>query len=681
MADLDARLQLEAEKFRQAGKDPGSSFRGLYIDEAEARQLFAGLAQPQPALIGVQGTVEKRLRRLQQLFGCSDKEAWILLAIVAADFDLRYERIFAYLQDDVTRKRPNVDLMLRLTSSSHDDPFTARRLFSPSGTLVRRALVSIRDDTPDASAPLLASALQADERVVSYLLGSDEIDARLRPFARMLPGERHDPGESDSMLAQLDAISGSWLATGTGRLVALDGPQGVGKRRFGQRLAGQLEGGLLCVDSAALLRTELAPISALRLLFREATLQESPMYWSNVDAIWDVGERQATFLAALVDELAGWRGVVVFSGPLGWPAPPAIGDVAVARITFSMPSAHERLALWQAELAHLPDLDASMGDSLRQLAGGLRLTRGQIHEAVTIATGECVVQGRPTPVEADLLAASRAVSGRALRAVGDEIVQLANWDDIVLPQDSMDQLAELCACVRCRGIVLDDWGFAASLGSGTGTTALFAGPSGTGKTMAAGIIAKELGLPIYRIDLARLFSKWIGETEKNLDRVFRAAEDSNAVLFLDEADALLGKRSEVKDSHDRYANLEISYLLQKMELYDGVAVLATNMPQQLDQAFLRRLTFTVFFPLPDEAQRLAIWQTLWPKGLPRAGDVDLGQLAQFNLAGGHIRNILLAAAYLAASNGGAVAMSHLRHALRREYQKLGKDISEAAPET
>jgi SpoVK/Ycf46/Vps4 family AAA+-type ATPase len=199
--------------------------------------------------------------------------------------------------------------------------------------------------------------------------------------------------------------------------------------------------------------------------------------------------------------------------------------------------------------------------------------------------------------------------------------------------------------------------------------------------MAAGIIAKELGLPIYRIDLARLFSKWIGETEKNLDRVFRAAEDSNAVLFLDEADALLGKRSEVKDSHDRYANLEISYLLQKMELYDGVAVLATNMPQQLDQAFLRRLTFTVFFPLPDEAQRLAIWQTLWPKGLPRAGDVDLGQLAQFNLAGGHIRNILLAAAYLAASNGGAVAMSHLRHALRREYQKLGKDISEAAPET
>jgi SpoVK/Ycf46/Vps4 family AAA+-type ATPase len=226
--------------------------------------------------------------------------------------------------------------------------------------------------------------------------------------------------------------------------------------------------------------------------------------------------------------------------------------------------------------------------------------------------------------------------------------------------------------------VLDEWGLASSPTVGTGLTALFAGPSGTGKTMSAGIIANELGLPIFRIDLARVVSKWIGETEKNLDQVFKAAEDSNAVLFLDEADALLGKRSEIKDSHDRYANLEISYLLQKMELYDGVAILATNMPQQLDQAFIRRLSFKVFFPLPDEKQRLAIWQTLWPNSLPRTEEVDLPQLARFKLTGGNIRNVLLAAAYLAASDGAAVTMRHLRHALRREYQKLGKEIGEEA---
>jgi SpoVK/Ycf46/Vps4 family AAA+-type ATPase len=277
-----------------------------------------------------------------------------------------------------------------------------------------------------------------------------------------------------------------------------------------------------------------------------------------------------------------------------------------------------------------------------------------------------------------LLAACRAVSSRGLAAVGDEIVQRASWDDIVLPQDSIDQLRELCAAVRARGIVLDEWGLASSPTVGTGLTALFAGPSGTGKTMSAGIIANELGLPIFRIDLARVVSKWIGETEKNLDQVFKAAEDSNAVLFLDEADALLGKRSEIKDSHDRYANLEISYLLQKMELYDGVAILATNMPQQLDQAFIRRLSFKVFFPLPDEKQRLAIWQTLWPNSLPRTEEVDLPQLARFKLTGGNIRNVLLAAAYLAASDGAAVTMRHLRHALRREYQKLGKEIGEEA---
>ncbi|TMD63133.1 MAG: ATP-binding protein [Chloroflexi bacterium] len=212
---------------------------------------------------------------------------------------------------------------------------------------------------------------------------------------------------------------------------------------------------------------------------------------------------------------------------------------------------------------------------------------------------------------------------------------------------------------------------------GTGTTALFAGPSGTGKTMAAGIIASELGLPLFRIDLARVVSKWIGETEKNLDRVFKAAEDSNAVLFLDEADSLLGKRSEVKDSHDRYANLEISYLLQKMELYDGLAILATNMRQLIDEAFMRRLSFTVLFPLPEEPDRRLIWDALWPAALPRQGDVDLDRLAHFRLPGGNIRNVVLAAAYLAATEGTAVGMRHLLHGVRREYQKLGKQLSDA----
>jgi SpoVK/Ycf46/Vps4 family AAA+-type ATPase len=225
--------------------------------------------------------------------------------------------------------------------------------------------------------------------------------------------------------------------------------------------------------------------------------------------------------------------------------------------------------------------------------------------------------------------------------------------------------------------VLGTWGFDRKLSQGKGVNVLFAGPSGTGKTMAAEIIANELGLDLYKIDLSGIVSKYIGETEKNLDRIFRAAENANAILFFDEADALFGKRSEVRDSHDRYANLEISYLLQKMEAYAGIAILATNLRQNLDDAFVRRLAFTVHFPFPDETSRRRVWAGIWPAETPLAADVDLAFLArQFKLSGGNIKNIALAAAFLAAEDGGRVTMAHLLQATRREYQKLGKVLSD-----
>ena len=219
-------------------------------------------------------------------------------------------------------------------------------------------------------------------------------------------------------------------------------------------------------------------------------------------------------------------------------------------------------------------------------------------------------------------------------------------------------------------------GFYHKLSLGKGVTALFAGPSGTGKTMAAEIIANELGLDLYKIDLSGVVSKYIGETEKNLDRIFAAAENANAILFFDEADALFGKRSEVRDSHDRYANIEISYLLQKMEEYEGIAILATNLRQNLDESFVRRLAFTVHFPFPDEDSRRRIWAGIWPARTPLAPETDMDRLARrFKLSGGNIKNVALAAAFLAAGDGNLVTMEHLIHATRREYQKMGKVLS------
>jgi SpoVK/Ycf46/Vps4 family AAA+-type ATPase len=278
----------------------------------------------------------------------------------------------------------------------------------------------------------------------------------------------------------------------------------------------------------------------------------------------------------------------------------------------------------------------------------------------------------------DLHAACRAQSGRKLGALSRKIEPRYTWPDIILPEDSLAQLREICQRVAQRHRVLGEWGFDRKLSLGKGVNALFAGPSGTGKTMAAEIIANELGLDIYQIDLSGVVSKYIGETEKNLDAIFMAAESANAILFFDEADALFGKRSEVRDSHDRYANIEISYLLQKMEAYEGVAILATNLRQNLDDSFVRRLAFTIHFPFPDEADRGRIWAGIWPAETPLDGEVDLGLLArQFKLSGGNIKNVALAAAFLAAEDGGVIKMPHLLQATRREYQKLGKPLSVA----
>jgi SpoVK/Ycf46/Vps4 family AAA+-type ATPase len=279
----------------------------------------------------------------------------------------------------------------------------------------------------------------------------------------------------------------------------------------------------------------------------------------------------------------------------------------------------------------------------------------------------------------DFMAGARTSSTSRLASLAHKITPRYGWEDIILPEDQVALLHEIVSTVRGRATVLDEWGVGRKLASSRGITALFAGPPGTGKTMAAEIIAGELELDLYKIDLSVIVSKYIGETEKNLEQIFTEAASSNAILFFDEADALFGKRSEVRDSHDRYANIEISYLLQRMEAYDGITILATNLRANLDEAFTRRLQFSVEFPFPEEADRLRIWKALFPANMPRASDFDLASLAQrFKLAGGSIRNILMSAAYLAASDGCCVTMEHLLHSARRELQKMGRLTEESA---
>ena len=661
LGDFGARLARELERLRADGADPASAFRGLYIDESEVVVALAETGAGPWARLS-----RARLHALWRLLALEQLDVDILLAALAPDLDPRYERIYAFLQDDITRKRPTVGLLVRLLSDAVDEEAAVRARFHPEAPLFRNGLLAF--DPGSADAPLLGTAPRPDERVVAYLLGIDAIDGRLLG---------HTCFESDPEPSSFSAAAATLVVdaarAGAG-LIGLRGAASVGKRDAARLFARSVGLNLLRVDVPALLACPAcAPPQAVRLIFREALLLSAAVYWVRADRLWADGDLEAATLRTLEGELARSPIPVVLGGDAAWEPPPVVAERPLLPVVVGLPTLAEREVGWRRELG--PDVSAELDGPVRSVAGAFRLTSSQIADAVRVArTLAAVDAGRPLDA-GDLFAGGRAVSGRRLATLGQRIEPSADWNQLVLPEDSLAQLRELCATVRHRDRVLEEWGFGRRLSGGKGVTALFSGTSGTGKTMAAEVVAQELHLSLFRIDLAGVVSKWIGETEKNLDRVFEAAWDSNAILFFDEADALFGKRSEVKDSHDRYANLEISYLLQKMESYEGLAVLATNMRQQIDDAFLRRLTFNVLFPLPEESERARIWAAVWPAELPRADDVDFAALARIRLAGGNIKNVVMAGAHLAAPERRPVRLDDLVHGIRREYQKLGKQVA------
>ena len=341
-----------------------------------------------------------------------------------------------------------------------------------------------------------------------------------------------------------------------------------------------------------------------------------------------------------------------------------LGDRTTLVVDIDMTSYAERQQTW-GELSGVKDVD--------DVSAKFRLSIGQIVEAAEVARLAAAARGELQPTSEDLDLGARQASSSRLGELAARLTPANSWTDVVLPERQMEMLHSIHAYLRHRDLVLSQWGYERAVARNQGLKVLFAGESGTGKTMSAQVLAKELGLDIFRVDLATIVSKYIGETEKNLDRIFGAAEGSNAILFFDEADALFGKRSEVGDSHDRYANIEVAYLLQKMEGYPGAVILATNFRQNIDDAFLRRLDFVIDFPFPEPEDRRKIWEKLLPDEAPVSEDVDLDFLSrQFKLSGGAIRNCSLAGAFLAADDGYVIEMKHLIRAVALEYNKLGR---------
>jgi AAA+ superfamily predicted ATPase len=725
LQDLKPALQrldrLIREAVRRLGDTQGpnalsDAFRGLHISPEEVEQL---LERPtgSPTLASKEESIAEgddaaddspQMSWLEGAYGLSPIEKDIVLVALAPELDLKYERLYAYLQDDVSKKRPTIDLTLNLLTDSGDAKLVARKSFAPEAALLRQALIHLITDPHQTQPPLLAHYIKLDEQIINLLLGQNTQDPRLNSLMTVIPPSVNCPSSpiKEEIYFSLHELIREARQTNSRLLLYCKGEQGSGQQETMRAIACEAVVPLVEVD-AWTLRLEKHDIGkTIQRLSREAWFKDGILFLKELDVL-RTEEHVATF-HRMMDALDNSAGITVMSGTLPWRTE-GHGPDDVLTIPFDIPGFEQRRVLWQVQIKEqcvdLKLTDLTVGD-IDVLADRFQLTPDEITESVAAAKQvalwrriqdptQYVKEGlRPmqgVPCAKDFYTAARNQCGHELLALAQKITPIHSWADLVLSADAMSQLHEICEHVTHRRQVLDDWGFREKLSLGRGLSVLFSGPSGTGKTSAAEIIANELHQDLYKIDLSRVVSKYIGETEKNLDQVFRAAHRSNAILFFDEADALWGKRSEVKHSHDRYANLEIAYLLQKMDEYEGIAILATNLRTNMDEAFIRRLQFIVEFPFPTEMERRNIWKLLLEPKEDRERrhkrrqleprDIGFDWLARnVRVAGGNIKNIVLAAAYLAAAEKQEtphIRMKHLLHAIRREYHKMGIDLPES----
>jgi AAA+ superfamily predicted ATPase len=625
---------LLGEVARLAGYLTGSS-----EDEAGASgaELAAAMDRP-PALV-----------ELGTTFGLSDFERDVLLLCAAVELDGSFARLCADAGAPGVAE-PTFSLALARLPNAHWSAISAR------GALRRWRFVEVRGD-----AALTTSPLGIDERILDYLVGVDYEDGRLASVV-------FEPAAAPRLVPSHEALAR--------RIEAVRSAPSPG----GQTMVVELIG----ADTTALVEVAAAACGLAGLRLKIAPAQRLPRGTDELETFIRLWEREAALTAAalLVDCTAD----VELDREVDAAVERMVGEVdghvlIASRRRRTVPLRHplfsvdvvrpteaEQVDLW---CECLGDAAEGLRPQIATLAAhfdlGARDIRSAVLEARVEAPDEAALEG-------SLWLVCRTRSRADLAELARRLEPKASWDDLVATETAREALESVVRHVRHRSTVYRDWGFDRRASRGRGISALFAGPSGTGKTMAAEVLAAELQLDLFAIDLSATVSKYIGETEKNLSKVFEGAEASGAILLFDEADALFGRRTEVRDAHDRFANIEVSYLLQRMESYRGIAILTSNMKEALDTAFLRRLSFIVEFPFPDQAMRVELWRRVFPDPTPTR-DLDLDLLAQLHLSGGSIKNIAVAAAFLAAENGGAVTMEYIRRAARLDYAKADRHIT------
>lgn len=682
VTELDRRMALLVSEFRGG---PEVGLRNLVITDDEVDGMLAqdrartdwGFERGSLAATMLEAAAGNSLRDLQQAFALGPLELDALLVCLAPDVDRRFERLFAYLNDDLTRPRPSIDTLLRLIAPRREH-VRLQAHFMADAPLLRYGLL-MRDE---AGRNPHNDQFHVADGIVRHLLGRGGTDARV---ARTLLDDAVPPlvhrlwraRSEHEALATLLRLQDPDMAPGgdlPSLAVNLHGRSGSGRAFVARTACAHAGIGCLSLDGRKLRRCADDLQATLGAALRDAKLAAGALFIHHADQLFDEPERLSDGCGVLQSWLRRFGGLVLLGSDEPLPLPGWFPTAEVVQIALPAPGIAAREAAWTEALSGLEQLgDAERATLACSLSVKFRLTQGEIGMAVQLA--RCALRDAvDDQARAGVLheVVARVATPR-LHQLAESMPVTHSLDDLVLPADRFDLLKDIVRRVQHRRTVLEDWCFDAISTRGRGLVVLFHGASGTGKTMAADAIANTLRMRLFRIDLAGVVSKFIGETEKNLRAIFDEADRADSVLFFDEADALFGKRSEVKDAHDRYANIEINYLLQRIENFDGIAILATNKRDHIDDAFLRRIHVSIEFPLPLVPERLRLWDGSFPDTAPLSTDIDWEFLARrFELTGGTIRNAALGAAYLAAEACGAIGMREVVNAVRIELIKAGR---------
>lgn len=684
---LDVLLEEAIRIMPSNGSVSSKSMSKMAITEDEAKELLhAQVAylklseQYQEVIRRLEYIASEKLKHANKLSIMSLKEHFqldeldfrVLFVILAPHLNKKYMKLYAYLQDDLTKQYVSLDLLISLCArTSTEVQLLYERYYYLNGTYAMLYEEGEKQGFLFQEGSILIKPIHLKQRVIQFLLLDSHAefrypyDVKVYRLASLHSSQLRlqvDLDKQQMMQHIVDSYSGQTL------IFCLTGTTGSGKTLHSKLLAKYAEKSMLQVDVSTLPIIRAECHQAILDLFLDATLTNSVLVFDRVEKLQTANDLRLVWIESLVEQ---FHGIICIHSEQHISFQLTFSPSQIFSYQIEIPDLDNRASLWKCFASTRLPIDASQA---LELANKFQFSPGQIERAIQLAEQSKVQENMIDSTDdiALIHAAAYRVIHHGLDEKANKLKISWTWDDLILPVDVLQLLQQACYRINNRYTVMQNWGFSRLLPYGRGVSMLFTGPPGTGKTMAASVMAKELQSELYRVDLTRIVSKYIGETEKNLAEVFDRAKLSGAILFFDEADALFGKRSEVKDSHDKYANMETSYLLQKMEEYDGLTILATNFSQNLDEAFIRRIQYIVKFPFPHVEQREQLWRSVIPKQMP-CEELDYSFLAKtFELSGGPIKNIVLIAAYLAASENGVVTMRHMIEAAIQEYKKTGK---------